>query len=203
MDVLVGHIGWGSTASLGGGEIYQTLKDKGYPLEPYHCPIVLADNQSRTVEVIQLTVEVELAGHLCMHPLILIPSFKDTPVLLGLDFLEHLGICINHHDKVWWVYGAQESFPYRGNPDLQTYMEHPLLYPEMTETVPQPQKEPGNLHNHLVQCETSIQLRGEEAVNLNVTQRGEVDNLLVCGFIWGTQGSGQSGGPGNSVKGRS
>ena len=68
-------------------------------MAPYTCPITLADHQDRDLETFVAQVEIEMDGVLCQHSLVVIPSFVDTPVLLGIDFLEKIGVQIDHYEK--------------------------------------------------------------------------------------------------------
>ena len=50
---------------------------------------------------------------MCTTLFTLIPTYVDTPTLLGLDFLERMGVCIDHFAKTWWIHGDLEQHSYR------------------------------------------------------------------------------------------
>ena len=79
-------------------------------MSPYLCPITLADHQERNIESLLAHVEIELDGVICPHPLVVVPSFVDTPVLLGIDFLEKIGVCLDHGAQQWWVHGNSDKY---------------------------------------------------------------------------------------------
>ena len=98
MDILVegnaveAIMDGGSTASLWGKRLHELLLSIGIQMVPYSCPLSLADHHDLELKALLAHVEIEIDGMICPHPMVVIPSFVDTPVLLGIDFLEKVGI---------------------------------------------------------------------------------------------------------------
>ena len=110
---IVALMDGGSTSSLGGHILNNELRELGIPMQELMCPILLADHQNREVEAYRAFLEVELGGQMCTTLFTLIPTYMDTPTLLGLDFLARMGVYIDHFAQTWWIHGDLEHHSYK------------------------------------------------------------------------------------------
>ena len=172
---LVALMDGGSTSSLGGQTLFHELQELGIPMQEFTCPILLADHQDREVVAYRAFLEVELGGQMCTTLFTLIPTYVDTPTLLGLDFLERMGVCIDHFAQTWWIHGDLEHHSYR-KCDIE--VREDSISEVMDSHVKEEKGEGAELPALMVKVGPDLSLRGDEAQNLTEDQMVQVEELL-------------------------
>ena len=145
-------------------------------MQEFTCPILLAGHQNGEVLAYRAFLEVELGGQMCTTLFTLIPTYADTPTLLGLDFLERMGVCVYHFAQTWWIHGDIEHHSYR-QPEKQV-KEDSISGEESDSISNSGHAEYAALLTLMVQIGPDLSQRNDEARNLTEEQQIQVEELL-------------------------
>jgi hypothetical protein len=96
-----GLIDTAAKQSVAGETLYQLLKSKGQVFTKDTMTIKLADGSGKCENILVARVSVGLADRVISTTFIVLPKATNNNTLLGIDFLQDAGICLNINSRTW------------------------------------------------------------------------------------------------------
>lgn len=151
----------GATTTVAGKELYEHLLELGTPLIASTNAICQADHIMVQKQVFSASVFLTLRGRCFQGELLLLPDFVPCSLLLGKDFVTAAGVQIDGRNNSWKFWDDPQSVA----ADATALPPIPVFISTVV--------------TQLRADQSDIRLRPDEAKTLSLSQRADVDSLLI------------------------
>ena len=92
----------GALTSVASQRLHQRLKADGIPSQNKWMRVKLADGHPKDLQLETYELPVQLAGRTQLTEFVVLPGSSDNETLLGVDFMEDLGVVTNAPQRAWF-----------------------------------------------------------------------------------------------------